>query len=704
MKKTILAASLFAAISTISFGQIPDTTGIYGERKDSLGAAVATGRLGSNPLLKTKEIRTEVITASGLCKMACCNLAESFENTASVSVGYSDAVTGARQIRLLGQSGIYTQMLDENRPTMRGLSSPWGLTFVPSQWLQSIQIAKGVTSVINGVESMTGQINLEHRKPNDEHPLFLQASVMSDTKTDANMATSFCLDESETWSTVIMGHIDGNFKTFDQNGDGFMDDPKTLNVSFANRWLYFGDDGVQIRFGIRGLQDRRNGGQMNPAGWQSNILNRQAGAFVKGGFPLNEENSRNFAFITDYSFQSLQSSFGMRNYNARQHSAFANLIYQDHSIEQHYYTVGISGMVDYFDETLASFKGNSTLSDLGAYGEYTFHSADETTFSAIAGVRADWFNKGGVKVSPRLTLKWEPLEQLVFRANGGRGIRYSTPIADNIGVLSTGKALDGDLLSHPLEESWTFGANATWYLPFDKKGKAYLSFDYFHTSFTEKLIADYIGDDSIAFRLLSDTQNGFSKTDNFQLDFFMEPIDGLTFNLTGRYTDAKESLLGCASSEKPLQSRFKGVFNVQYATPRSGWVFDFTASVNGPCRVWDFMLNDPKYASGYTSAYPLLFAQITKKFKKFELYFGGENLTGFRQDSPIIMADAPYSSKFDASCVWGPLSGVKFYGGFRLNLSSPHEHEHHHEIEHAHEHNEHAHEHEHEHHHEHAHH
>ena len=240
-------------------GQVVDTTSIYGERADSLDAAVFVSRQAGNYLSKVKEVRTEVISAAGLCKMACCNLAESFENSASVTVGYSDAVTGARQIRLLGLSGVYTQMLDENRPVMRGLSAPFGLSYVPGQWLESIQIAKGASSVINGVESMTGQINMEHRKPTDEKPLFLNAAVMSDSKVDFNIASS--LQMGYKWSTVILGHVSGNLKPHDMNNDSFLDDPMMLQFNLANRWLYQADNGVQVRFGVRALQDSRLGGQ-----------------------------------------------------------------------------------------------------------------------------------------------------------------------------------------------------------------------------------------------------------------------------------------------------------------------------------------------------------------------------------------------------------------------------------------------------------
>ena len=174
------------------------------KEENELNTVVVTGKQEGNYLSKITPIRTEVISAAGLCKMACCNLAESFENSASVSVGYSDAVTGARQIKLLGLSGSYTQMLDENRPVMRGMASPFGLSYIPGQWLESIQIAKGPSSVINGLEAITGQINLEHRKPTAENPFFLNLFLNSNLRAEANIASSLALNDK--WSTVILAH------------------------------------------------------------------------------------------------------------------------------------------------------------------------------------------------------------------------------------------------------------------------------------------------------------------------------------------------------------------------------------------------------------------------------------------------------------------------------------------------------------------
>ena len=710
---SILAAIVSMAAATAQVvdqhGHAIDTTDIYGERADSLDAAVFTSSAQGNYISRFKDVRTEVISAAGLCKMACCNLAESFENSASVTVGYSDAVTGARQIRLLGLSGVYTQMLDETRPVMRGLSAPFGLSYVPGQWLESIQIAKGSSSVINGVECMTGQINMEHRKPTDEKPLFLNAAVMSDTKMDFNIASS--LQMGYKWSTVLLGHVSGNIKPHDMNQDGFLDEPKMLQFNVANRWLYMADNGVQVRFGVRAIQDTRHGGQMlqidgkhvmydkddytadplSPEAkiqpWGSDIMNRSLNGYVKVGVPLNEENTQNIALIADYSYQDMDSYFGATQYLAGQHSAFANLLYQNVINDSHRFTLGLNGTFDRYDEDfkrviwmapVAEKTGITDLANTGVFGEYTFNSGEK--FSAIAGLRGDWFYRQGFKVSPRVTLKYMPVDEIVIRANGGRGLRYSTPLVDNIGVFSTGKAFVGSYNDHILEDAWTFGGNLTYYIPVGATSNTYVSFDYFRTQFAQQMVVDY-GATQIDFYAL-DGRTAF--TDNYQLDFSIDPVERFNITATFRYTNARQEYKGSeAPVEKPMTSRFKGVLNLQYATNLNKWIFDFTASLNGSCRVYDFMnminedgsmTTDPKdgvermYKNGRTPVYPMLYAQVTRRFKGWDVYVGAENLTNYTQKNPIIGADNPRQAMFDASCIWGPLMGIKAHVGFRFTL------------------------------------
>ena len=522
---------------------------------------------------------------------------------------------------------------------------------------------------------------MEHRKPTDEKPLFLNAVIMNDTKADFNLASS--LQMGENWSTVILGHISGNGMEMDANRDGFMDDPKTLQFNFANRWLYYSPDGSQVRFGIRALRDARQGGQLssieNP--WNSNIVNSSFNAYTKVGVPLSEDNARNIALVLDYNYYNMDSGFGPSSYLASQQSGFLNLLYQNEINENHRFTVGASGTVDGFNENL--LKGSASLNDLrtleanaGVFGEYTYKNGE--VLSLIAGLRGEWYKGNGFKLSPRLTVKYAPVEDLVIRANAGRGLRYSNPLSDNIGVFSTGKEFvspgaESWKYSHTLEDAWTGGGNITWYFPIGDE-KAWLSFDYFRSQFVNQAIVDYeYAENKLAFYTLEEIgAKGQSWSDTYQVDFSCEPLERFNVTLTGRYTDARMMTVQ-GLVERPMTSRYKAVLNLQYSTNLSKWIFDFTASLNGSARVYNFMenLTDAEgnllYKNGQTPAYPLLYFQITRRFKGVDLYLGGENLTNYTQKN-LILGDNTSADNFDASCVWGPLMGTRIYAGVRFTL------------------------------------
>lgn len=651
-----------------------------------LDAAVIVARSDANYLSRLSNVRTEVISSAGLNKMACCNLAESFENSASVSVGYSDAVTGAKQIRLLGLSGIYTAMLDENRPVMRGLAAPFGLSYISGQWLESIQVAKGPSSVINGVEAITGQINVEHRKPTDEKPLFLNVFLNSMLMAELNASSS--LQIGDRWSTVLLAHASASRMSHDGDGDGFRDDPNTLQLNFANRWLYVDDSGVQLRFGVKALYDNRIGGQMGfghedassmstmDVPWGTDITNKGVNGYVKVGIPLNADNSHNIAVVADYTWHQFDSFFGLKSFMGTQNSAFVNVMYQGIPNDSHRFTFGVRNFLDGYSQMLydgysvdeggvrkvmnAAHDLSRTENSLGVYGEYTYTLGEK--FSIVADLSLDWNSLYGVFLSPRANLKWAPVDWLVIRASGGRGLRSANVVTDNLGMMSVGRRIDiAENLD--IESAWTYGGNVTAYIPIGYEDNCYVSLDYFRSDFTSQVIVDqeYARDAVSVYNL-----DGPSYTNTWQVDFSVEPFERFTVLATFRYTDSKVSLKGKGLVERPLVSRYKGVLNLQYATRMRLWTFDFTAQVNGPSRLPDFAVAPGE--SGMSPVYPVLYAQITRKFKGVDVYVGAENLTNYRQKHPVIDAQDPYSPDFNASVIWGPLMGIKVYAGMRLTL------------------------------------
>ena len=658
--------------------------------ENELNALVVTGRQEANYLSKTTPVRTEVITAAGLCKMACCNLAESFENSASVSVGYSDAVSGAKQIKLLGLSGTYVQMLDENKPIMRGLSSPFGLTYIPGQWLESIQIAKGPSSVINGLEGLTGLINMEHRKPTAENPLFVNLFTNQELKLEANVASSLQLNEK--WSTVIMAHASGDTKEHDGNDDGFKDEPKTLQLNFDNRWLYqAGPDGIQIRFGVKAFSDKRIGGQMgykegmNDHGvyeavskgiWGSEIHNSGIDGNFKLGIPLSNEGAESLAFVATYSYYDMNTSYGTKYYKGHQNMAFVNAMYQNQIHENHHYTFGIAGQFDDVNESymdLSFEKGTNKVKEVntntgsplnglddkmfGVYGEYTFTN---DKFTAVLGARGDYHSDGGWVFGPRANLKYSFTDNTIVRVTGGRGFRHANIIADNLGLMSSSRDIYIEEKIN-MEDAWTFGGNFTQYFKLGESENSFVSFDYFRSSFNDQLVVDW---DKYANNNLVAVYNchGRSFTDTYQFDLSVEPFKRFTAILTYRYTNAKIEMDGQGLVNRPLMSKYKGVLNLQYATNLNKWTFDVTAQLNGPAPLPLFM------GGGESEVYPMFFAQVTKKFRGVDVYVGVENIGNYMQENPIISANDPYSDDFNASMVWGPLMGRKFYAGMRLTL------------------------------------
>ena len=676
-KATLIATYVGYSKDTVTVEPGTSSADFFLTGENDLSESVVTAK--QSGLSKLKPVRTEVITSAGLCKMACCALAESFENSASVTVGYSDAVTGARQIKLLGLSGTYTQMLDENRPVMRALASPFGLSFVPGQWLESIQIAKGPSSVINGLEAITGQINMEHRKPTDETPLFVQLYGSLDKMFEANVASA--LQINEKWSVINLAHVGGTASRMDHNQDGFRDEPQDLQLNFASRWLYYAPNGMQIRFGARYIYDDRLGGQMdatkdntwnlNNMIWGSRIQNKGINPYLKIGVPLNEDNSANIALVLDFNHNEFDSFFGMKDFNGKQNSVFANLIYQNEINELHKVEFGLTAQYDGISQKLVRnvlpltlYDGSRKETSGALFGEYTFTLDEKLTF--VGGLNLEYNSLHGWLFAPRANIKYSVTEDIVLRALGGRGYRTANIITDNLGVLSTGSpmAFSNDL--NLLEDAWTFGANATFYLPFGaEEGNTFLSFDYFHNRFNKQVIVDQENPDVTAFYNLD--PDGKSYTNTYQVDFSVDPVERFNITATFRYSDAKVTLMNQGLVERPMTSRYKGVLNMQYALPMNRWIFDFTAQLNGPMKLPAPAAKAWKMEQ--SPVYPMFFAQVTYKFRGgVEVYVGGENIGNFRQKDAIISASDPFSENFNASFVWGPLMGAKVYAGLRYTL------------------------------------
>ena len=658
--------------------------------------------------------RQEQISFAGLCKMACCSLAESFENSASVTVGYSDAISGARQIKMLGLAGTYTQILDENRPIMQGAGATYGLSYTPGMWLNSIQVSKGVASVTAGHEAITGQINLEHRKPTDDERFFLNLYFDNEMRPEINISSAIPLTPDKSLSTVIMAHGSLDTAHHDMNNDGFADMPKANQINIANKWLWQNSDGVQLRWGWKIVNENRIGGEMkyredmfdqmmeNPLStpYGSKIHNRNINAYAKLGIPVGYERTftgdpedavqNNVAMVFDYDNYLTNSYFGVNNVDVMEDTFRFNATYAHYFTQRSSLNAGISAYArmmdnDYLQQDASSGtpvmmwekKGRATLAEPGIFAEYTYNN--EEKFSWVVGLRGDYSIVNGnyyydakpeFLITPRSHIRWAITPRTTLRASAGMGYRRQNLVTDNIWIMTSSRNINSDRLTDDMERAATFGGSLAQTFRLASDDQATISVDYFRTQFFNTMVFDQeSGYNTINIY----NTDGKSYTDNYQIDFNWTPFRGFDLFATFRYTNAKMTLERDSEKylvERPLTSRYKGLINIQYAVQR--WVFDVTAQLNGPVRL-------PNLDGNVTNVelspiYPMFFAQVSYKMSNLTLYLGCENIANYMQGTnghgnlPIVNGSNPYAPGFNSSQVWGPLMGRKYYIGLRLNI------------------------------------
>jgi hypothetical protein len=608
-------------------------------------------------------IHTQHITKHELKRAACCNLSESFDTNASVDVSYSDAVTGAKQIQLLGLAGVYSQIQVENIPALRGLATTFGLNYVPGSWMESIQISKGTASVANGYESITGQINVEYKKPWEEEKFFVNGYANSLGMAEVNTNLSF--DITPNITTMLLAHAENMSMEVDHNHDSFLNHPLVKQYHVLNRWKIQGEH-YESQVGFRIMDEERVAGQItngqiaNPFG--IDIDTRQYEGFFKGGYIFHRPNTT-LGLITSLNQHEQKSVFGPNFYNGLQKNFYSNLVFityigrTNHSVK-----TGLSFNYDNYEEQLNTQDFDRKEMVPGAYMEYTYKWLEDLTL--MVGARLDHHNLFGNLFTPSLHFRYQPIKQLTLRASAGKGYRSPNILAENMYLLASSRNMVF-LEDIEMEEAWNFGINIIQrYMLWDKE--LTISVDYYRTNFVNQLIVDMDQDPSNVYFYNLD---GKSFSNSYQLETSYTPIERLDVTLAYRLNDVR-STINNVLIEKPLDSRYKAFVSTSYKTRLRKWQFDYTVHLNGGGRLPSTSHLPEELQRGDTfPAFVTMNAQISKYFRQWNAYIGIENLTGFTQKNPIISADNPYSPFFDASMVWGPLTGQKIYIGFRYALT-----------------------------------
>ena len=638
-----------------------------------LGEVEIKAREKASYLNTIKPIAVQEITSESLKRAACCTLAGSFENNASVDVEYSDAVTGAKQIQLLGLSGIYTQMMTEIIPNFRGLASTFGLNYVPGTWMHGIQVSKGTSSVRNGYESITGQINVDFKEPvkDKSEKVFFNLYANSMLMTDFNFNGRVKVGKND--GIMLFGHVSHNHMKMDGNGDTFLDDPMTTqyNVFLRYNHPHVGRFGCKV--GLKALKETRLGGQMDfdpkhrfDVGYNFygiGINTERYEAFAKGGYHFDRKDT-SLGTQHQVTYHKVDSYYGLTDYNANQLSYYGNLLFDSYLFNDHHtYSVGASYTYDKYDEHLNDSTFQRIEHVPGAFAEYVF--SDDHHWSIIAGFRADYNSYyQRMLYTPRLHVRFMTHDELTLRASAGKGYRSPNILAENSTMLASARQIV--FVDTPkMEEAWNYGINLTKGIDIGWR-EIVINADFYRTDFVNQIVLDR---DADAHQVRIYNLNGKSYSNSAQIEANCEIFRDFDLTLAFRYNDVKMTI-NDTLREKPFVNRYKGLVTMSYAP--GTWQFDLTTQFNGDSRVPDLSGNasaTPEQNIGRSPFYVIMNAQITKSLGKYwEVYVGGENLTNYTQKYPIISADNPQSDDFDASMVWGPLSGIRAYVGVRFTV------------------------------------
>lgn len=615
-------------------------------------------------------INTEVISGKELLKAACCNLSESFSTNASVDVAFTDAVSGAKKIQMLGLDGVYTQILSENMPMLRGLSAAYGINYIPGTWIENILVTKGTGSVVNGYESISGQINLEFLKPQEQKKRFF-INVYGNQKGRAEANIHAAKKINTKLSTMLFTHASSNTMKQDMNKDGFLDMPLTQQYNVFNRWDFHNQKNFEAQFGIKGLYETRQGGQTNfvyaPERDSTNnygigINTKSLEYFSKTGFMFPSKPYKSVGIQTSGKWQEQDMYFGLRDYKGVQKNFYANVIYANIiNNTNHKYKLGASYLLDDYNEKFNDTTFARTESVPGVFAEYTYSNPEK--FSLVAGVRADYHNIHGMFYTPRLHLRWNATKKTTFRLSGGRGFRTSNVFVENQSVFASSRQIVMNEKLKP-EIAWNYGVSAN--QQFKLFGnEAFINVDFFRTDFENQVIVDL---DQHVNKVVFYNLQGKSYSHSLQVDMGMEPIENFAIKLAYKWYDVKTTY-NYELMDKPYVPKHRVMVNLAYATYMEKWKFDFTTNWLGKSRIPSTVLSPVQYQlPKYSKEYFLFNAQITKKFRKFETYLGCENILNFTQNNPIVASENPFGSNFDASMIYAPVEGRIIYLGLRMEI------------------------------------
>ena len=357
----------------------------------------------------------------------------------------------------------------------------------------------------------------------------------------------------------------------------------------------------------------------------------------------------------------MKSNFGLKKYNGRESSFYYQGIYQNIINNNNgEYKLGVSYLYDRLEQYFPGLPVVTEENVPGVFLEYTYKYFEKLT--VIGGIREDLQEKNMLVFTPRIHAKYNFTDNLIFRISGGRSYRKPYQLADHLSVLASSRQIIFKENILP-ERAWNYGSNLTLKSQIGHREFS-ISTDAYRTEFTDQLVVDAYSDSTqISFYNLK----GSSYSNSFQITLNIEVIERLNLRLGYKLEDVR-STFNKKLEQQPLLSKDRSLASLSYNTNNEHWKFDYTIVYEGKKKLQNVFFNTENGNQKYSPSFALMNFQVTKVFRKFEIYGGSENLTDYRQLHPIIHPENPFGNSFDATNIWGPIQGRRIYLGFRMSI------------------------------------
>lgn len=678
----IYISILLATIYTTCYAQENENDSIITKQTiDNLDEVVLTGTM--KPVSrKDSPIPIEVYSSKYFKTNPNPSLFESIGMINGIQPQLNCNVCNTGDIHINGMEGPYTMILIDGMPIVSALSTVYGLNGIPNSLVDRIEVVKGPASSLYGTEAMGGIINIITKDPQKANKF--SADIYTTTWLENNIDLAYKAKISDKISSLLGVNYFLFDNKQDKNKDNFTDVTLQNRISIFNKWNFKRPENKTASLAARYVYEDRWGGEMqydkrihrgSNEVYGESVLTNRAEIIAMYQLPTKEDIYTQFS----YNYHQQNSFYGATSYQAKQNVIFGQ-IYWDKEFKNHSFLAGAAMRYTYYDDNTPGTLNNDGVTNQPMKSPLPgFFLQDEITLNSknklLIGYRLDYDKHHKDIHSPRFAYKYSPTKNHTFRTSFGTGFRVVNLFTEDHAALSGSRKI---VIKTDLNPEKSYNGNLN-YVYNDTFSFGHLNVDAtaFYSHFTNKIVGDFETDQSA---IIYDNLDGYAISKGISVNTDLTFRFPLKINLGISYMKVYRKEKNEENEYEIIQQihapEWSGNYTISYSFPKK-WSVDLTGNWYGKMRL-PILPND--YRPEFSPFYMLTNLQITKTFKKFEIYGGVKNIFNFIPKNPLMRPFDPFNNHvndptnnpnaytFDTAYNYAPLQGIRSFIGLRYTI------------------------------------